>query len=269
MSKNKHNGRGNGDDEDKGNVSHFPSFAERERMKREKRAQEEAWRKEYQKRNKAARRAVSAPFFNFGHIPPFTKYMSALLIFVHVVIHLVLPADIRLQIFYMGGFVPGYFTGAVPEIPWFAPMGAVTHMLIHSDWMHLGFNSVMLLALGMMYEKRYGTRRMAVFSLLCGVIGAATYFALSPTSTTPVIGASGAISGLFAVALILMNQSGQLGAIRRGSPWRIIAIWAAIMILMGFIGGFDGAALAWQAHLGGFLGGAALHMLRKNGYIRY
>lgn len=145
----------------------------------------------------------------------------------------------------------------------------VSYMGLHNDWTHLIINSLWLLAFGPVVARRQGALLFLLFFLICGVAGALAYIALNWGSPVPVVGASGAISGLMAAALRMLP--GQ-------APWAepgtaplaplfsrqiliFTAVWAAINILAGVTGlgvGGESGLIAWQAHLGGFLAGILL-----------
>jgi membrane associated rhomboid family serine protease len=127
---------------------------------------------------------------------------------------------------------------------------------LHGGWLHLVMNMVMLAAFGSPLERTIGRRRMLVLYLLSGVIGAFTHFALFPESTAPVVGASGAISGLFGAVLWLMARPNQWGQ-RSMRFWPAALIWIAISVAIGFTGmpGVGAGQIAWAAHIGGFVGG--------------
>lgn len=251
----KHNGSGKSTS-DKGTgekIVRLPSLAERDRMRREK-----------EKLERQAARVHNKPFLNTKNIPPFSGLMVLVFIAVHLVLFLVLDSAQFMQALYVLGFVPAYLTGTFGETPWYAPLGLVTHVFVHGGWFHLLVNTVMMLAMGTLFERSYGLRRTAIFFFLCAVIGALVFFALNPSATVPLVGASGGISGLFAAALLLLQQRGQI--VSRRGPWMVIIFWAVLMIVIGVItGSIGGGAIAWQAHLGGFLAGAGiLHLMQKN-----
>jgi len=145
----------------------------------------------------------------------------------------------------------------------------VSYMGLHNDWTHLIINSLWLLAFGPVVARRQGPLLFLLFFLVCGAAGALAYIALNWGSPVPVVGASGAISGLMAAALRMLP--GQ-------APWaepgtaplaplfsRQILIFtvvcAAINIVAGITGlgvGGESGLIAWQAHLGGFLAGLLL-----------
>ncbi len=251
MSGDKTNGSGNGHDKDD-RIVRFPSKDERRKKERLKK---ESLR--------PANDRPATPFFNFGRIPLFTRLL--LLAFVLVQVGLTFaPPELQTQIVYTFGFVPAYFTDALKPFPYGAALSPITHIFIHGGWMHLAFNSVMAVSLGMFFERELGTRRTIFFFFICGLAGALTYFALNPFSEVPVIGASGSVSGLFGALIMLLGKRGGLGRQTRG-PWPLVAFWLVFMVLTGAL---TGGAVAWQAHIGGFLAGIGLLHLLQKGKIR-
>jgi membrane associated rhomboid family serine protease len=145
----------------------------------------------------------------------------------------------------------------------------VSYLGLHASWTHLVINSLWLLAFGPIVARRYGNMLFLLFFLVCGVAAAITYLAFNWGGALPVVGASGAISGLMAAALRMLP--GQ-------TPWAVpgetplaplfsrqllvfTAIWAAINLLTGITGlgmGGESGLVAWQAHLGGFAAGLLL-----------
>lgn len=258
------NGSNGHDKNNEGRIIKFPSSAERERHKKQKdySAKERA--------EAAAKLAIQAqgktksqPFLKLGNIPPFVRFLTAAFLTVHIGLYLFSGEDLRLLIFYRFGFIPGSYTGAY-EWHWSALAAPLTHIFIHGNWMHLAFNVIMAFAFGTFFEKTYGVRRSALFFIICSLSAALTALVLTPFSTIPVIGASGGISGWFGALLLMMyDQQGRRHD--KYGPWPIIIFWGLIMILPGL---FPGGALAWQAHLGGYLGGIILFTLMQKGKIR-
>ncbi|MGH1397611.1 MAG: rhomboid family intramembrane serine protease [Alphaproteobacteria bacterium] len=235
----------------------FPTLAERDRI-RKKQNKEKEWRKEYKKKN-------HEPFFKFGNIPPFTGAMTAILIFIHVVLNFALPYELRGQALETFAFTPAKIIGDFSLTTLLTP---ITYTLFHGDWMHLGFNAIMLLALGTFTERMFSTPTTIKFFALSTIGGALAYFILNPTTPTPVIGASGAINGLFAAVLMMLHEQGRIpNPSQKNSlkgAWKIIGIWAGISLLFGLMGG----GIAWQAHLGGLLTGATLYTLMRKRKLR-
>ncbi len=147
----------------------------------------------------------------------------------------------------------------------------VSYMFLHGGLMHVGVNSLWLLAAGTIVARRIGTPLFLVFFLLCGVLAAASYLAVSWGSDDPMVGASGAISGLMAAGLRLMSASSSF-AQRDGGPLqpifsRQILSFSAFWILANAAAGFTGLGappgagpqvIAWQAHIGGYIAGLLL-----------
>ena len=263
----------NGHDKDEKIVS-FPDKAQRKRDEKRKAEQEKKWREQYKADQKKAN--APPPFINFEKITPFAGSLVVAFVIIHLAMYIFLDDGQTLKAIFTLGFVPGAFTGAY-DFNWYTPLSALTHMFIHGGWMHLIFNTVMTLMLGIFVERELGTRRTAIFFFLCGIAGALTYFIFAPTSTVPLIGASGGTSGLFGAVLLLIHerqsghQGAQMGNVRiqmrapsgnnfkdkflKNGPWPMVAFWLVLMIVMGLIGG---PGIAWQAHIGGFLAGIAL-----------
>lgn len=197
------------------------------------------------------------------NLPPLTAALLALLIAVQVIVSF-LPDDARkLALFYTLGFVPGDYAAA-GEGGWHLVFAPFTYMALHGGWTHLAMNGAMLMAFGAGVERWIGPARMLALFVLCGLAAAAIQFAANPYSTVPIVGASGAISGLFAAVMVMLRETAQLNAGRRGM-WPFLTLWIAITILTGMLGGPDGARIAWQAHIGGFLSGFVfLKILRRS-----
>jgi len=145
----------------------------------------------------------------------------------------------------------------------------VSYMGLHNDWTHLVINSLWLLAFGPVVARRLGPVLFLLFFLVCGVAGALVYLAFNWGSPVPVIGASGAISGLMAAALRMLPgqapwaeaASVPLAPILSRQILIFTVVWAAVNIVAGVTGlgvGGESGMIAWQAHLGGFLAGLLL-----------
>ncbi len=204
------------------------------------------------------------PFINWDKIPPFTRFMVGALLAIHLVLSFAVSDANYVYILQNFAFIPAKYTGGM-EWSMSAIIAPVTSLFIHAGWMHLIVNLVMALAMGMFFERVFGARAALVFFIISGVAGNLVYLILDPMSLTPVIGASGAINGLFAATLIIMVERGMMGpeAQKRG-PFPIILFWASIMILIGLIS----SDTSWQSHLGGFFCGVGLLHLWKRGYLR-
>lgn len=150
----------------------------------------------------------------------------------------------------------------------------VTYMALHGSYTHLAVNCLWLFAFGPIVARRFGAVLFLLFFTICGVLAAATYLALNWGSPDPVIGASGAISGLMAAGIRLLPTERPSWASDDGPPSEapmlpllsrqmllFTLVWAALNIVAGFTGlGMAGEVglIAWQAHLGGYAAGLFL-----------
>lgn len=135
----------------------------------------------------------------------------------------------------------------------------IGYMFLHGGAMHLTFNCLWLLAFGPIVARRYGTGLFLGFFLLSGIVAALVYLAFNWGSTMPVIGASGAISGLMAGGLRMMRWPGSTSSARLAPilsrPILVFSgFWLITNLAFGLMG-FDGQTVAWQAHMGGYLFG--------------
>lgn len=253
---------------DHGRVVSFPTSQERERLRQEreeiekaKKANEEAWRKSYQKQTAGEK----VPFFGerARNIPPFTKYTVLGFIAIYLVT-LFLPIEQYEWLLMNLAFVPGRYSGAL-EWNLFALIAPVTSLYLHFGLMHLGMNSFMMLVMGIFLETSFGARRAFLFFLLCGLSGNLLFFLLNPGQVTPLLGASGAIDGFFAVFLIINWSRMPLPPhLHKRGYAPLMVFWILLTVALGFV--FPGTA--WEAHLGGLLAGWGVLELWKRGKIR-
>lgn len=180
----------------------------------------------------------------------------AVLIAVNVGVYLlqtVLPWRAEGWIFTHLGFIAARYT--LPGgFDWAAIAGPLSHQFVHGNVVHLAVNMVMLAAFGSGVERALGGPRMLVLYLMAGFAGAFAHWFFYSASTIPVVGASGAISGLFAAVLRLIARHPHVGGgLRRILP--VAVIWIGLAVLTGFTGmpGVGGAQVAWAAHIGGFV----------------
>ncbi len=210
-------------------------------------------------KNKPPEKLHQAPMIN---LPPMTKAMLLAIIAAHVLLQLLFSEAGRFEIFMDFGFVPAHYTGVLP-FTWTALLAPFTYILIHGGWVHVIMNGVMLMAFGTGAERWMGPRRLLVFCLACGVFAAAAHLALNPFSKDPVVGASGALSGLFAAVMVMMTKARDRAGLGRNRMIPFILVWIAITVALGMMGAPGGGTVAWAAHVGGFLGGfVMLRVLR-------
>lgn len=204
-------------------------------------------------------RKPTPPMLN---IPPLTLGLLIAIVAVHL-LFMVLPENTQQIWGYRFAFVPGRYADPASLDIW-AALSPITHMFLHGNWLHVGMNGLMLLAFGAGAERMLGLRRAALLFVLCGLAGALAQVAFGWGSPIPMIGASGALSGLFAALCLRLQQTGQMHTGRYGI-WGIGALWIGLSLFMAFVGGSIGIGdVAWAAHAGGFIAGA---LLMRNRYF--
>jgi membrane associated rhomboid family serine protease len=150
----------------------------------------------------------------------------------------------------------------------------LTYAFLHADWMHLGLNSLWLLIFGTPVARWFGSARFLAISALCAIGGAVVMVLTNWGSPIPVIGASGAVSGLMAAAIPIMYGHGRPLTpgefIRDRRALIFVVIWLLITLLSGTQGYIDedGLRIAWQAHLGGFFTGLIVYALMMRRLVR-
>jgi membrane associated rhomboid family serine protease len=176
---------------------------------------------------------------------------------------------------YMGGLVPARITGAVvglPDSPVPAPLTFITHIFLHGGPVHLAMNMVFLAWVGRQVEVFAGSARFLLLFFAGGIAGGALQVAIGPGSVVPVIGASGAISAVFAAYALLFARTGEdpatfLGLHISGETVRALryaALWVGLQLLTAVAFNTPGqSGIAIWAHIGGFLAGLLLAPLLK------
>jgi membrane associated rhomboid family serine protease len=147
-------------------------------------------------------------------------------------------------------------------------MNVFTSMFIHGGWMHLIGNMWFLWIFGNNIEDSMGHGRYVVFYLLCGVAAALLQVLLNPASVVPMVGASGAISGVMGAYLVLYPRVRVWTLVVIGffvtsialPAWTMLLYWMAIQFVSGLTGLFsdERGGVAFWAHVGGFVAGLVL-----------
>jgi membrane associated rhomboid family serine protease len=158
------------------------------------------------------------------------------------------------------------------------PWTALTYAFLHGSWAHVIINSVWLAAVGTPMVRRCGTGRFLALSAAAAIGGAVFYTWMNPLQVLPLVGASGAISGLMAAASWFIfapatwHPEGRITQpherprqlpgemIRNRQVLVFLGVWFAANYVFAFIQPIEvaDASIAWEAHVGGFLVGLAL-----------
>ena len=137
--------------------------------------------------------------------------------------------------------------GVEPQLLW----SLLTHAFLHGNWLHLAMNGAVFLGLGHALVQAIGIGRFLVIFTVTAVAGALTFAVIADTNG-PMVGASGAIFGLFAVLTAWQERVLRHTGRSRAMIWRRIGGLVLVNVALAYgLGGL----LAWQAHLGGWVAG--------------
>lgn len=200
-----------------------------------------------------------------------------LLIFV---LELSLPGEVLESVFYLFGLVPARFShpgwadinGLHADNYW--PF--ITNMFLHGGWSHFIGNMWTLYIFGDNVEDKLGHWNYLTFYLLCGLGASLTHYFVYPYSTVPALGASGAISGIMAVYMILFPGARILMLFPiviipfffEISAFVYLAFWFFIQLFNGtfsLLSAAEGTGIAFWAHIGGFAIGIFLYLFFYRG----
>ncbi len=175
-------------------------------------------------------------------------------------LRLLLPEQWSMIAGTLGAFSPPWFLAALmgEGAPYTIPLllSPVSYAFLHGNLLHLALNMAFLLAFGTPMERRLGRGRFLGLYFICALCGAGASMALFSYTheQTIMVGASGAISGLFGAVLRLTTNR----------AWLAIAVFIGSNVILGYTG-IPGTgevrSIAWEAHIGGFLAGFILFPL--------
>jgi membrane associated rhomboid family serine protease len=203
-------------------------------------------------------------------------------VLVYVAQHLLLSRTGTVQAAYAFGLVPAVLTGREmlpPEISVVPAWVTVfTSMFMHGGFWHLAGNMLYLWIFGNNIEDAMGHGRFLVFYLLCGVAAVCAQVLPNPGSIIPMVGASGAISGVLGAYMLLYPRARVLLGLPLGflivqlgrfpAIW-VLAAWFVMQLVMGAasaaraVGEETQGGIAFGAHIGGFIAGLLLVAIFK------
>jgi membrane associated rhomboid family serine protease len=168
------------------------------------------------------------------------------------------------------GVIPAVLFGYAqlpPEIAMVPPAATVvTSMFLHGGWLHLAGNMLYLWIFGDNIEDRMGPFRFLVFYLACGAAAVFAQALPAPEAQVPMVGASGAISGVLGAYLLLFPRARVLvlvpfgfilKVIRLPAVW-VLGLWFGIQLVSSLLAPAGEGGVAFRAHLGGFIAGLVL-----------
>ena len=151
----------------------------------------------------------------------------------------------------------------------------VTSMFLHGGWMHLIGNMLYLWIFGNNVEDVMGHARFVVFYISCGVLAALSHAITDPSSTVPMVGASGAISAVLGAYILIFPRAHVLVFIpgigmTNVAAGIVLGMWFIMQLLSGGMSvGNTGGGVAFFAHIGGFIAGMVLIGLFKRPEVQF
>jgi len=214
-------------------------------------------------------------------------FMTWFLIAVNILVFLYqvsLPPEAASEFVLKYAFVPDSFSHALSHGLIVAIVYSIfpimCSMFMHGSWMHLISNMWSLWLFGDNVEDRVGHFRFLIFYLLSGFFAAYTHWFFNADSNVPIVGASGAISGVMGAYFLMFPLSRIVTLIPIGFIPLFIEIPAVFYLGLWFLsqvssgilelfGPVFGSGIAWWAHIGGFVFGALTVNFFKKKYRRY
>ncbi len=185
------------------------------------------------------------------------------------------PEEVN-HLFQVYSVVPANISAAPLSMETF--LDIVRSMFFHGGLMHLGGNMLYLWIFGDNVEDRFGVIGYLVLYFACGIAAVYAQVIIDPTSTIPMVGASGAIAGILGSYLVLFPGVRVKGIIvlvviplwGEWPAWVMLALWFGIQIFSGFssLGVAGSGGVAFFAHIGGFAAGLLITLLFKMIYTQ-
>lgn len=209
------------------------------------------------------------PIFNIPAAIMVTVGLCAVIHFVRV---WVLSTDQDIALLVRAAFIPLRYSGRF-ALDVYAFTSPVTYSVLHGSFTHLAVNMVWLAAVGVPLANRIGVLRFSLFWLVTAVAAAGAHYLVHPLDNAPLVGASGAISGMMAAsvryALRVDRHSSRPGyagrilpigaALRSRQVLVFTSVWMIGNLLVGLLGSPGvSQSIAWEAHIGGFIAGFLL-----------
>ncbi|UCD83896.1 MAG: rhomboid family intramembrane serine protease [Deltaproteobacteria bacterium] len=156
-----------------------------------------------------------------------------------------------------------HFTDIHPAAAIPVPLTLISSMFMHGGFLHLGGNMLYLWIFGNNIEDSMGHIKFIFFYLICGLLASLSHIMIEPNSQIPMIGASGAISGVLGAYILLYPRAQVITLVPIFFFIRIMRLPAVLFLGIWFLLQLvsSGGGVAWYAHIGGFIAGFALIFL--------
>jgi membrane associated rhomboid family serine protease len=204
------------------------------------------------------------------NIPPIVLLFAGACLLIELLRAYWISSETDVWLLYHFAFIPARYADVALSSSWQAFTTPLTYSVLHGGFGHLINNCLWLVVFGSPLAATIGNARFALFWFVCAAIGALFHYWAQPQDMVPMIGASGAISGMMGAAA---RYGFRMTRTTEGSRFRLpaptlsmlvkmpnVIVFLAIYFIMNFGIGLagtapGGASIAWQAHLGGILAG--------------
>lgn len=160
---------------------------------------------------------------------------------------------------YAFALIPERFNpdAATHFVNWYEALGPLLgHAFLHVEWWHAGLNAFFFFLLGRLPALRLGAWRFLIVFFAGAVLGAATFVVFNWNSDAAAIGASGAVCGVFSAYFLSLRPTWRQAVADPRIRSAFGSIFFLNVVLMGVLSEIGVFPIAWEAHLGGFVGGA-------------
>jgi membrane associated rhomboid family serine protease len=224
---------------------------------------------QYQENQPPQDRHDRQPIFN---LPTIVIVFIVACCLMHAVRIYILTPEQDFAVMVFGAFIPARYT-PFTAFDLASVTSTISYSLLHGSVSHLLNNCLWLAVFGSPLANTIGTLRFVMFWCVCSIIAAAFHYYGQPTDMAPMIGASGAIAGLMGAAArfgFVMNKqigasrfNGQFPALKSIFANRTVLTFLGVFLVTNLLigsGQFEGlgVSIAWQAHIGGIIGGFLL-----------
>ena len=150
-------------------------------------------------------------------------------------------------------------------MPWIAVptlLTPFTATLVHSGLIHIGFNLLIFLWCGSQVERVLGNTSLVILYVIGAYAAALAQWAVDPTGSVPMVGASGAISAVIGAYALSFGRAKRVSSSPAINRWVnvvwLLAAWVVLQAMTGWLANGQGYLLATPAHVGGFVAGLLL-----------
>lgn len=173
------------------------------------------------------------------------------------------PAAQQEAIDYAFAIIPLRFNPASPDHfqNWYEALGPLFgHAFLHLAWWHAGLNAFFFFLLGRLPALRIGWWRFLIVFFAGAVLGGLAFVALNWNGDTAAVGASGAVCGVFSAYFLSLRPTWRQAIADKQIRNAFGSIFFLNVVLMGAIAELGWFPIAWEGHLGGFVGGALAYI---------